>query len=315
MNRNLLYLRYRIIMLVKKYSRKLGVKFREPTTYVGMPIVSLEQAQDYFKERIFSGEPFAVCRFGATELLALWHMDSPFPLRPRVKEAVKRDTCDLAGFFPPEIGEIRKFAEIMRTATGQMDVFCVWFNYMEDYAIDAYGHPKMITKLAALEPWFTEHPWTAALAGKKVLVIHPFRETILRQYERREKLFDNPDYLPEFASLRVVQAVQTIAGARDDRFRDWFEALDWMYNEAMKEDFDIAIIGCGAYGFPLAARLKQAGKQAIHMGGATQLLFGIKGSRWDDWPVQGKLYNEYWVRPSETETPRCANIVEGGCYW
>ena len=53
-----------------------------------------------------------------------------------------------------------------------------------------------------------------------------------------------------------------------------------MYTEAVKIDFDTAIIGCGAYGFPLAAKLKAAGKQAFHMGGATQLLFGIKGSRW-----------------------------------
>ena len=50
----------------------------------------------------------------------------------------------------------------------------------------------------------------------------------------------------------------------------------------MEEIFDVAIIGCGAYGMPLAAMLKQAGKQAIHLGGATQLLFGIKGKRWEE---------------------------------
>ena len=173
----------------------------------------------------------------------------------------------------------------------------------------------MITRLTALEPWYVEHPWTGGLSGKKVLVIHPFRETILRQYEKREMLFDSPETLPEFADLQVVQAVQTIAGNTDGRFRDWFEALDWMYTEAVKIDFDTAIIGSGAYGFPLAAKLKAAGKQAFHMGGATQLLFGIKGSRWDNHPVIGRLYNEHWVRPAESERPRSANIVEGGCYW
>lgn len=43
--------------------------------------------------------------------------------------------------------------------------------------------------------------------------------------------------------------------------------------EALKFDFDVAIIGCEAYGFPLAARLKRAGKIVVHMGGATQILF------------------------------------------
>ena len=148
-----------------------------------------------------------------------------------------------------------------------------------------------------------------------MLVIHPFKDTILSQYEKREKLFENPEIFPELADLRVVKAVQTIAGNRDERFGDWFEALDWMYTEAMKADFDVSIIGCGAYGFPLAAKLKEAGKQAIHMGGATQLLFGIKGGRWDTHPVISKLYNEHWVRPAASETPNSIQRVEGGCYW
>lgn len=33
------------------------------------------------------------------------------------------------------------------------------------------------------------------------------------------------------------------------------------------------------YGFPLAAHVKHKGKQAIHLGGTLQLLFGIKGNR------------------------------------
>lgn len=44
-----------------------------------------------------------------------------------------------------------------------------------------------------------------------------------------------------------------------------------------KIDYDICLIGCGAYGFPLAAHAKRKGKKAVHLGGALQLLFGIKG--------------------------------------
>ena len=224
--------------------------------------------------------------------------------------------CCNAGFFPHDYQKMVQFADLMKESTAHMDVMCIWHNLMEDYAIEAYGNPEMITHLLALEPWYApEDPWTAALAGKKVLVIHPFRDSILSQYERREKIFDNSNFLPEFGDLYVLKAVQTIAGTQDERFRDWFEALDWMCNEAMKIDFDIAIIGCGAYGFPLAAKLKKSGKQVIHMGGATQLLFGIRGSRWDIEPVVRALYNEYWVRPSASETPVGAKIVEGGCYW
>ena len=90
-----------------------------------------------------------------------------------------------------------------------------------------------------------------------------------------------------------------------------------MYHEAMKIPFDVAILGCGAYGLPLAVMLKRAGKPAIYMGGSTQLLFGIKGRRWDlHFPEVVALYNDYWVRPSEEETPKNINANEDqGAYW
>jgi hypothetical protein len=62
---------------------------------------------------------------------------------------------------------------------------------------------------------------------------------------------------------------------------------------------------------------KTLGKQALHLGGATQLLFGIKGKRWED-PKQDygkRFFNEYWVRPLPHEIPEGSESVEGGCYW
>ena len=86
----------------------------------------------------------------------------------------------------------------------------------------------------------------------------------------------------------------------------------------MNIEFDIAIIGCGAYGLPLAAKIKKSGKQAIHLAGATQLLFGIKGKRWEenaDFSYVRKWFNEEWVYPSDEDKLENGNCVEGGCYW
>jgi glycerol-3-phosphate dehydrogenase len=90
-----------------------------------------------------------------------------------------------------------------------------------------------------------------------------------------------------------------------------------MCERALEIDFDVAIIGCGAYGMPLASKLKNAGKQAIHLGGATQLLFGIKGNRWENgYPTKiATFFNDAWVRASAEETPQNAYTVERGCYW
>ena len=88
-----------------------------------------------------------------------------------------------------------------------------------------------------------------------------------------------------------------------------------MKSQIDKIDFDIALIGCGAYGLPLAAHVKRAGKIGVHMGGCLQILFGIMGKRWDEHPIISKLYNDNWVRPSELEKPKSYLKVEDGCYW
>lgn len=40
-------------------------------------------------------------------------------------------------------------------------------------------------------------------------------------------------------------------------------------------------------------------EKAVHIGGALQLLFGIKGRRWDR--EFSSIYNDAWVRPEENE--------------
>lgn len=164
-------------------------------------------------------------------------------------------------------------------------------------------------KLEDLEPYYHEQPWSVALRGKVVLVIHPFADTIQQQYQKRELLFQNPDVLPEF-ELKTLKAVQSIAGNDCG-----FAALDWMCDKVSKIEFDIAIIGAGAYGLPLAAYVKRLGKKVIHLRGATQILFGIKGKRWDERPFFQQLYNEHWVRPAPQEVPPNCQVVEQGCYW
>ena len=78
---------------------------------------------------------------------------------------------------------------------------------------------------------------------------------------------------------------------------------------------DFCIIGCGALGMILGAYLKKEGIKCIIMGGATQVLFGIKGSRWQEHTVISKFWNSAWVWPADSETPAAANKIEKACYW
>ena len=130
-------------------------------------------------------------------------------------------------------------------------------------------------------------------------------------YRPGKERVNNPDYT--FLSLHY-EAVQGLAG-QDTGYDSWFDALDAMERKMDAADYDVAIIGAGAYGLPLAAHARDTGHAAIQMSGATQLLFGIKGRRWDDHPVISKLYNPAWVRPDESEGITNKEKVEGGSYW
>ena len=89
---------------------------------------------------------------------------------------------------------------------------------------------------------------------------------IIKQYEKREKLFKNPEVLPEF-DLLTYKPVQGIGRAKNKlKYKTWFEALAKMKEDIKNIDFDVALIGAGAYGIFLAQFVKSLGRQAIHGG-------------------------------------------------
>ncbi len=95
----------------------------------------------------------------------------------------------------------------------------------------------------------------------------------------------------------------------------WDVAVDWLVRQVKQSGARIALIGCGGLGMVLASELKKQGIIAIVMGGALQVLFGIKGNRWSSHSVIQHFWNDAWVYPSEKETPNGAWRIENGCYW
>lgn len=229
-----------------------------------------------------------------------------------------------SGIFPPCQDTAEKFSERYLKDIPEIDILAC-HQYYEKFM--PLRSDVIRIQLEMLYPFFVNHPWTRYLKGKKVLVVHPFEKTIQQQYKKRKLLFEDENILPDF-ELITFKAVQTIAGCKS-KFKNWFEALEYMENEIAKIDFDVCIIGCGAYGLPLAAYVKRMGKQAIHLAGGTQLLFGILGNRWVkqygdvlhyrpgvDINVNYRpLFNDNWIYPLKEDTPSNAQIVEGACYW
>jgi len=283
-----------------------------------------DAASDLIKSKLLSHEPSMICRFGCFELNCIANYISP--QRPFYKNAfdfirgrinyfwwdkIFENMSVNAGFFPANYPMIERFCLLMLDDMQYVDVLGSWLK--EESIFQNELSQALKINLSDLEPFNHKNPWSEALKDKIVLIIHPFEESIKIQYAKRAYLFDDPRMLPDF-DLKTIKAVQSIANNKTD-FPDWFSALNFMKDKITNTEFDIAVIGCGAYGFPLAAHVKRLGKKAVHLGGATQLLFGIKGKRWEEQEYTSKLINSHWVNPLPSEYPQNFTKVEKGCYW
>jgi hypothetical protein len=218
-----------------------------------------------------------------------------------------------AGLFPLEPTALVAAAERLGSALAAVDLLARWDSPYQARLVDGLDPRPQMGALSALEPWWQSQPWSAALAGLRVLVVHPFVASIEAQWHRRQSLFSDPAVLPSFA-LQTLRPPQTLGGASEGH-SSWSAALDGLIAQVAALQFDVALLGCGAYGLPLGAAIKAQGRAAVHLGGALQLLFGIRGRRWETIPRYAALSNTAWVRPLPEETPAAAALVDGGCYW
>lgn len=320
------YVDYRKNQIYSTFFKKTYV--HQYNSFENHKVLDFENTNRVIGDAITAGKGFWAGRYGMTEMQVMVHTINEKLGLQGEKEKFFEALCTGAGFFPNDIALADQFVELMLEACKGIDLHAIWPMYMEDYFINnAEKKDVKLTLLGNLEPWnvyrntgFIGSLWSEKLKGKRVLVIHPFADTIHKQYSnnRKEifsKLMPADKILPEF-ELITMKAVQTIAGQRDERFDTWFDALDYMVDEASKIDFDVAIVGCGAYGFPLCAEIKKMNRPVIHLGGATQLMFGIKGKRWENVREMKQLVmNDVWIRPEQKEKPQNISVVEDGCYW
>jgi hypothetical protein len=95
----------------------------------------------------------------------------------------------------------------------------------------------------------------------------------------------------------------------------WEDAVRLTVSRVLSYQPDVAIIGCGGLGMIIASFLRERGVSCIVLGGATQVLFGVKGGRWATHAVISTFWNRHWVWPAADEVPGGAHLVEGACYW
>lgn len=310
---------------VNRWSYRFGLPGAEFDIKSDKTVLGVETVNDLIIDAIIESKPVLFSRLGSIETeTAMIGLHRHSSLKSKMANIytkgiatnynpVRRRIKINAGVFPTTDQGLDEFSKIYSDSIQHADYLIDWKFIRNHRRFTELCHFK--GELIQGIPMITnDNTWSGYLKGKKVLVIHPFKDTIEKQYQRRESLFSDKKILPDF-DLKCIKAVSS-NGTQEVLFSTWADALHSMQEEIKKVEFDVAIIGAGAYGLPLGAFIKQDfRKPVIHIGGASQLLFGIKGRRWDHTIFGKDYYNEHWMRPSEQETPKGASLIEGATYW
>lgn len=318
-------------MFILKFFRYFCLKFflkrKKPFFSIRKPKYTNQKASDVIYDLLVKDKPCMISRLGNTEFNCVYRYKTNLQhvLKQYQKyiigdidalsysEKIKSEIKNNAGFFPVNNKNLDKFSKMMLNDIKNIDILGSWLFIEENFKNEL----KNVTtiNLEDLNAYNHENPWSRVLKNKKVLVIHPFVKSIKEQYKKRDYLFENKNILPEFELITYKPVVSFAGNYKNIVHKTWFDALESMKKDISKINFDIAIIGCGAYGLPLASYVKSIGKKSVHLGGATQMLFGIKGKRWEVEYELEHLFNKHWVRPAASEIPKNADKVEKGCYW
>lgn len=266
-----------------------------------------EKISECIKRALEKGEGALIGRMGSTEMTCMFS-ESP-ELYMKVLETY-------SGIF----GSFEEWVSDYKEACSESDIFAAgWYEPLAEKEIN---YMKKISKAAliplrSLEPYYCSEPWSSVLSGRRVSVVSSFADTMKRQIGL--DIWENKNILPEAAwSFVRSYYCPSIACGRCEWPSGvvcWKTAVDYLEQEVLATDPEIVIIGCGGLAMPLALRLKRKGIITLVLGGAIQILFGIKGLRWESHTEISEFFNDSWTFPSDDEIPGGAEKIERGCYW
>ncbi len=151
----------------------------------GRKIHYYEEGNDLlFKElndAIENKRPYLVGRFGAVEARTI----NCYLKGKKYPNYLKERLSNCAGVFNHSNKEIDEFAKVYSSSFYNVDILVTWSVKACGWLNRKLCNNAKSINFYAIEPWFYKNPWTRALENKRVLIIHPFIETMKKQYEKR----------------------------------------------------------------------------------------------------------------------------------
>lgn len=277
----------------------------------------------YFK----SNKPFLIGRNGSTELELLSYFikngaNTQFP------QILMNRLETYSGIFPATQESVTHWVLRYVDSLKECDAIAEgWYEPLkieEKALLDAILPKRESLFLRNLEPYYFDEPvrWSKFLENKNVGIINSFAKTCAEQTYLSKAIWGDKSesLLPSTTNWIPIQTFfpHKISEEYEETswplyVNSWEQAIDYVLQSFKENPFDVAIVGCGALGMIIGAELKKKGVQVILMGGATQILFGVRGRRWETHSVISKFFNDAWVYPMNK--PANANLIENACYW
>lgn len=312
---------YDLSEIIRRFLKKSFAPRERLRKLAGKKVLTHNESSATIIKFLRGQEAFIVSRLGTTEMRTLSK-----PIRSSKLSQVASALATLSGVYPAEPETVKRFGDLYSSWIAEVDVLGVrdetseqvfWKN--ERSAIKRFFRGSNLISIEDLLPLEHDFPWTLQLGGKKVLVVHPFEVSIRKQAPFVENLYSKP-FIPQM-EIDVLRPPQLLADSSErENYQDWFEAFESI-SHLLRQKIDsfrpdVSLIGAGAFGLGLAVVSKKAGVPAIHIGGALQLFFGIRGKRWiEDQRLQHFTLGENWIDSDGSEMPQGFGKVEGGCYW
>jgi hypothetical protein len=284
------------------------------------------------KESVENGNGLAIGKLGFSEQSLLGYLPykqkNPTHIQLKAYEAMLRYHCEVQfGVFPTNPSFLQEFAQFYEKHVKQIDILGLFQSNQEDKIIKeneltAHFIPYQHTEPDRSVPANESNCYLQYFAGKKLILISPYADLLKLRATKEifelvwsniQKKWFQPSETRSFEiPYSYINSIQT-----HKKYLNSINLFKSICTEIDKIEFDIAFIGAGALGLPIASYIKGQGKIAISLGGHLQVLFGVGGSRWykdEFWTIN--YINKHWVDMPERYHPKNKiSLTDKGAYW
>ena len=272
-----------------------------------------------------NNRPLLISRHGSFEFQCVtWKKNINYPLNDAMMAILHKNV----GIFPRELKSMEEWLELYWQSSCESDGIATgWYLPIaldEKKLVEKYNSSAFQFPLRSLESYYVEpeNRWTSLFADRRVTVVSSFAKTMEEQVLKAKDIWnaDADSLLPPTTKWSFIRSyyppdITLKSTAWPFGIKSWKDAVNYIVENVEKTNPEIVLIGCGGLALPAAAELKKRGCIVIVMGGAIQVLFGIKGGRWKNHAIISQFWNNHWVYPKSDETPSHAGSVENKCYW